>query len=321
MRKLSSVTSGITLCLIAASLICGCTDSGSRVDSTTATAAATATPTTAPINVENVTVQTVPIDDIEIAYKEFGDGPPLVLIMGYAGTMDMWDVPVLQGLARDYRVVVFDNRGMGLSTSSEKDYTISLFANDTAAFMEAIGIEKAHILGWSMGADIALALAHEHPERVDKLILYAADPGGDESVPMDPEVEKALLNTTGTAEERGMRLLSLLFPADWMAQHPNTEEYFPNVTESTPAENIARQGEAMGARKGVSAWLGTVTQPTLLIVGNQDILAQPANSFYIGERIPSASVVQIRGGGHGVMYQYPEDFVSVVGMFLELGEG
>lgn len=125
MRKLSSVTSGITLCLIAASLICGCTDSGSRVDSTTATAAATATPTTAPINVENVTVQTVPIDDIEIAYKEFGDGPPLVLIMGYAGTMDMWDVPVLQGLARDYRVVVFDNRGMGLSTSSEKDYTNS----------------------------------------------------------------------------------------------------------------------------------------------------------------------------------------------------
>ncbi|WFN33938.1 alpha/beta hydrolase [Methanogenium sp. S4BF] len=317
MRKFSPVTSGITLCLIAACLICGCTDTGAPADITgTATAA---TPLTAdPIDIENVTVQTASVDDIQIAYKEFGDGPPLVLIMGYAGTMDMWDVRVLQELARHYRVVVFDNRGMGLSTSSEKEYTISLFANDTAAFMEAIGREKAHILGWSMGSDIALALTHEHPERVDKLILYAADPGGDESVPMDPEVEKALLNTSGTPMERGMRLLSLLFPSDWMAQHPSPEEYFPNVTESTPAENIARQGEAMGARKGVSAWLGTVTQPTLLIVGDQDILARPANSFYIGERIPSASVVQIRGGGHGVMYQYPEDFTDIVLTFLEL---
>ncbi len=315
MRKLSPVTSIIALCLIAACLICGCTDTGAPADITTT---ATATPTADPIDIENVTVRTVAVDDIEIAYKEFGDGPPLVLIMGYAGTMDMWDVRVLQELARDYRVVVFDNRGMGLSTSSEKEYTISLFANDTADFMEAIGIEKAHVLGWSMGADVALALAHEHPERVEKLILYASDPGGNESVPMDPEVEKTLLNTSGTPMERGMRLLSLLFPSDWMAQNPNPEGYFPNVTESTPPDNIARQGEAMGARTGVSAWLGTVTQPTLLIVGDQDILAQPANSFYIGQRIPSASVVQIRGGGHGVMYQYPEDFTDIVRTFLEL---
>lgn len=310
--------SAIILCFIAVCLICGCTDSGDRAGITDANTTLTATPATDPIDVQNVTVQTISVDEIEIAYKTFGNGPPLILVMGYAGTMDMWDERMLQEFARDYRVVVFDNRGMGRSTASEKEETIGLFANDTADFMTAIGIEKAHVLGWSMGADVALALAHLHPEQVDKLVLYAGDPGGNESVPMNPTVEQTLLNTSGTEAERGMRLLSLLFPADWMAQNPNPEEYFPRVTEKSSPQNIARQGEALGMRTGVSPWLSTITAPTLLIVGDQDVISPPANSFYLGERIPSASVVQIRGGGHGVMYQYPEEFVEILELFLNL---
>jgi pimeloyl-ACP methyl ester carboxylesterase len=307
MHTLSPAFSGgIFLLLAAACLLCGCTGTGTPPD-------------TVPdrIDVENVTVKTVAVDDIEIAYKEFGSGPPLVLVMGYAGTMDMWDTRVLGEFARQYRVIVFDNRGMGRSTSSEKEYTIRLFADDTAGFMDALGIEKAHVLAWSMGADIALALAHEHPAQVGKLVLYAADPGGNESIPMDPEVEKRLLDTSGTDSERGMRLLSLLFPADWMAEHPDPREYFPHVTESSSPAHIARQGEAMGARTGVSAWLGTLTQPVLLIVGDQDILAPPGNSFFIGERVPSAWVVQVRGAGHGLMYQYPGEFTAIVRTFLD----
>ncbi|MBN1194110.1 MAG: alpha/beta hydrolase [Methanomicrobiaceae archaeon] len=150
----------IILLLPAASLLCGCT--GTQSPAVTAPG---------PIGVVNVTVQTVAVDDIEIAYREFGDGPPLVLIMGYAGTLDMWNVRVLADLARLYRVIVFDNRGMGLSTSSEKEYTIPLFADDTAGLMDAPGIEKAHVLGWSMGADIALGLAHDRPEKVEKIVL------------------------------------------------------------------------------------------------------------------------------------------------------
>lgn len=302
----SALTGAAFLLLAAACLLCGCT--GTRTPSETADD---------PIDVANATVQTAAVDDIEIAYKEFGDGPPLVLIMGYASTMDMWDTRMLEDLARRYRVIVFDNRGMGLSTSSEQNYSISLFANDTAGLMDALGIEKTPVLGWSMGADVALALAHEHPERVEKLVLYAADPGGNESVPMDPEVQKKLLDTSGTDAERGMRLLSLLFPADWMAEHPDPREYFPSVTEKSSPENIARQGEAMGARTGVSAWLGTIDTPTLLIVGDRDVISPPGNSFFIGERIASASVVQVRGAGHGLMYQYPDEFTAIVQAFLD----
>lgn len=310
-RITSSIKSGSLLLLAAACLVSGCTDMPAEETETTVIA-----PTPTPVDVENASVQTVSVGDIDIAYKQFGEGDPLVLVMGYAGTMDMWPTVLLQELSRDYRVTVFDNRGMGDTTSSEKEYRIPLFADDTAGLMEALGMDSAHILGWSMGADIALELAHRHPERVNTLILNAADPGGNESVPMDPEVEQKILNTSGTDMERGQRLLSVLFPPEWMTAHPNPMDYFPAVEETTPPENIARQGEAMGMRSGVSPWLGNITAPTLLIVGDQDIISPPANSFFIGERIPAASVVQLRGGGHGAMYQYPETFAEVVRVFV-----
>ena len=90
--------------------------------------------------------------------------------------MDMWDTRLVNQLAQHYRVIVFDNRGMGNSTSSDRDYTIPLFADDTAAFMDALGIKKAHVMGWSMGTFVAQELALGYPEKVDKLILYAGAP-------------------------------------------------------------------------------------------------------------------------------------------------
>ena len=114
-----------------------------------------------------------------------------------------------------------------------------------------------------------------------------------------------------------MRLLSLLFPADRMAEHPDPREYFPPVTESSSPENVGRQGAALGARAGISAWLGTVTRPTLLVVGDHDILSPPENSFFIGERIPSAWVVQVRGAGHRHMYQYPDELTAIVRTIFE----
>lgn len=313
-HRTTPIKTGSLLLLVVACLVSGCTDipAGEDAEGTVSAAAPI------PVDVVNASVQTVAVGDIEIAYKQFGEGEPLVLVMGYAGTMDMWPVALLQDLSRDYRVTVFDNRGMGLSTSSEKEYSIPLFADDTSGLMEALEMESAHVLGWSMGADIVLELAHRHPERVRTLVLNAADPGGNESVPMDPEVEAKLLDTSGTDMERGQRLLSVLFPQEWMAEHPNPIEYFPDVEETTPPENVARQGEAMGMRTGISPWLGNITAPTVLIVGDRDVISPPANSFFIGERIPAASVVQLRGGGHGVMYQYPDEFVNVVRMFFEL---
>ncbi len=160
----------------------------------------------------------VPVGDINVAYRAQGQGEPVVLIMGYGSTMDMWDPHFLENLSSKYRVIVFDNRGMGNTTAPPGNFSIAQFANDTAGLMTALGIEKAHVLGWSMGSFVAQELAIRHPEKVNKIILYAGDCGGKEAVTPSPRVLSDLVNSSGSPEERGMRLFNLLFPKDWLDQ-------------------------------------------------------------------------------------------------------
>ena len=264
-------------------------------------------------------MKTVPVGDITIAYKEAGSGEPLILIMGYAGTMDLWDTRLVNQLAHQYRVIVFDNRGMGHSTSSDREYTIRLFANDTAGLMDALGIKKAHVMGWSMGTFVAQELTLGYPEKVDKLILYAGTPGGKEAVSPAPPVIAALANTTGTDRERGERLFGVLFPPAWLKENPDPSKYFPKVTETSPAGNVLRQDSAILAWNGTYSRLPAIQQPLLLIAGEQDVISPPGNSLLIAGQVPQSWVVRIRGGGHGLMYQYPDEVAALVLTFLAHG--
>ncbi|MFA4957438.1 MAG: alpha/beta hydrolase [Candidatus Methanoperedens sp.] len=264
-------------------------------------------------------LKSVPVGDITIAYKEVGSGEPLILIMGYSGTMDVWDQRMVNQLAKQYRVIMFDNRGMGYSTSSDKEYTIRLFADDTAGLMDALGIKKAHIMGWSMGTNIAQELTLDYPEKVDKLILYAGDAGGKEVILMAQNDLDVLMNTTGTDRERGERLFRELFPPAWLKENPDPSKYFPQDTSMSPAENVKRQSDAMIAWNGSYSRLSEIKQPLLLVTGDQDVLTPPSNSLIIAERVPHSWVVRIRDGGHGVMYQYPDEFTPIVLTFLSLG--
>ena len=117
--------------------------------------------------------------------------------------------------------------------------------------MDALGIKKAHVMGWSMGTFVAQELALGYPEKVDKLILYAGAPGGEEAVPPAPEVIAVLTNTTGTDRERGERLFGVLFPPAWLKENPDPSKYFPRVTEMSEAGNVQRQDAA------IEAWNGT----------------------------------------------------------------
>ncbi len=264
-------------------------------------------------------IKTVPVGDITIAYKEIGSGEPLILIMGYSGTMELWDTRMVNQLAQQYRVIIFDNRGMGKSTSSDKEYTIRLFADDTAGFMDALGIKKAHVMGWSMGTNIAQELTLDYPEKVEKLILYAGDCGGTEALPPSPQVIAVLVNMTGTDHERGERLFKELFPPAWLKENPDPSKYFPDVTSMSLPENIRRQGTAMVNWNGSYSRLLAMKQPLLLVTGDQDVLTPPGNSLIIAQNVPSSWIVRIRGGGHGVMYQYPDEFSGIVLSFLSYG--
>jgi len=269
------------------------------------------------IDMKKIKLERAHIADIDVAYRVFGKGYPLVLIMGYSGTMDLWQPRVLASLARRYRVIIFDNRGMGETPSSEKPFSIEQFADDTAGLLDALGIKQAHVLGWSMGTNIALEFALRYPEKVNKLILYAADCGGKEAIQPSAEVVQAMTDTSGTEEERGMRMLKTLFPEQWLKVNPDPGKYFPPVTESSSPENIRRQWDAMMKWAGAYSRLKQIRQRTLLITGADDVSTPPANSLMLAGEIPGARLVQINGAGHGLMYQFPDEFSKTLLLFLE----
>lgn len=266
---------------------------------------------------ENATIQTARVNGIDIAYKLFGEGEPLVLIMGYGSAMDLWPAMFLDKLASSYKVVIFDNRGMGYSTAPAGNFSIEEMADDVAGLMDALRIDQAHVLGWSMGSLVAQEVALRHSEKVGKLVLYAPDCGGSEAVKPAPEVLEELTNTSGTPEEVGMRLFGLLFPPEFLRDNPEFYKVFPMPTEPSHPENMGRQAEAVGSWNGSCDRLSEIDRPVLLVSGTEDVIAPPDNSLFMAERIPGSWLVRFEGAGHGLMYQYPEKLATIVSAFLE----
>src|SRR5918999_237689 len=146
----------------------------------------------------------VKVGDIDMAYKQLGklgnaNDNPIVLITGASTTMDMWSPTLLKELSSNRSVIIFDNRGAGESTAGTKEFPINQFANDTIGLLDALKIEKADILGSSMGSFIAQEIALKNANRVNNLILYASSYGGNEAVLPSPQVQEAVETMTNTS--------------------------------------------------------------------------------------------------------------------------
>ena len=140
----------------------------------------------------NTETKKVRVGDIYMAYKMFGKGDPILLISGSGNVMENWPLHLLQKLSSSHKVIVFDNRGVGNTTSGIKPFSINQFANDTVGLMNVLDIEKADVIGFSMASFIAQQLNITNPEKVDRLVLYCASCGGQECFPQEPWVVKAL---------------------------------------------------------------------------------------------------------------------------------
>lgn len=119
----------------------------------------------------------ISVGDVTLVYHEYGSGYPILFINGLASAMDTWNPPLIGRISRNFRVIVFDNRGTGFSGASDEPFSVPLFAKDAAGLMERLGIARAHVLGFSMGACIAQELALMSPEKVDRLILVPGTAG------------------------------------------------------------------------------------------------------------------------------------------------
>jgi pimeloyl-ACP methyl ester carboxylesterase len=265
---------------------------------------------------EAAPVQHVEVGDITIAYKTLGEGEPLFCITGNGDTMDLWSPVFIARLADHHKVYIFDNRGAGLTTEGTKAFSIEQFAEDTAGFIRAMGYDKTELLGFSMGSRIAAQLTLDQPALIEKVILYGCAPGGKVEIKRSAAVQKIFADTSGTPAEKTQRMFSVLIPADWRQAHPDTAAYLPPVTETITPEVRAKQMSAVANWPGIYDQLSSIQTPTLILAGTADEVVPPGNALLLAEQIPGSWLVRFRDGGHGMMFQFPEQLAVVVQTFL-----
>lgn len=250
-------------------------------------------------------VDMIKVGDIDVRYEITGEGPPLVMIMGFTANIHAWPPELIEELGTTFRLFLFDNRGAGKSTAGQARFSMKQFAKDTAGLMDALGIERTHILGVSMGGMIAQQFALDFPEKVDRLVLLCTAPGGPHAKPPSPLVFRKLIDFRGTPEERARRSMDILFPEDFIRENPERiETMVENMTmEPILPRNARRQ---MGAIVGFNAYdrLPSIRKETLVMCGEKDVLIPPKNSRLIAERVPRARMVSYPNSGHGFIDQH-----------------
>ena len=144
-----------------------------------------------------------------------------------------------KNLSTNHTIIIFDNRGVGNTTTGTKPFSIQQFSNDTAGLLDALKIQKVDVLGFSMGSFVAQELTLLHPEKVDRLILYGATCGGKESIPQSPQVVKILSDFVNNRLQDVSKVLSVTFPLEWVKSHPNIT--LPKSNEIVPSNTSKQQ--------------------------------------------------------------------------------
>jgi pimeloyl-ACP methyl ester carboxylesterase len=273
------------------------------------------------LNIQDIQAKKVHVGDIDIAYKTFGKGDHILLISGSGNVMDVWPTHFLKELASNHTVIIFDNRGVGNTTVGTRPFSIGQFANDTVGLLDALDIQRIDVLGFSMASFIAQQLALTHPERVNRLVLYGACCGGQEGIPQTQEVTMTISDFVNNRSQNADAFLCVTFPPEWIRMNPNYLETIPKTTEIVLFTTLVKQFNVVEdwlSRNwtGICDQLQHISIPTLIITGAEDVAVPAANSLILVQKIPSAWLVQIKGAGHGLMYQYPEEFSEIVKTFL-----
>lgn len=249
-----------------------------------------------------------------IYWEEHGSGPPVLLIMGLSFSHEMW-FRVLPCLARDYRVILHDNRGVGRSDAPRGPYRINQMARDAVAVLEAAGVSKAHVIGASMGGMIAQELALQRPELVQSLLLGCTSHGG--LLARWPKLIRPrgpISLSESNRRDRELALIPLLY------------------ADSTPLERIHEDLDVhcqcaltnrgfLNQFAGILLWssylrLPRIRVPTLVAHGDQDRLVPPVNGRVIASRIPGARFQLVQNAGHILMTDQPNLCREIVLGFL-----
>jgi len=263
--------------------------------------------------------QIATVNGVRIAYTVQGAGAPLVLIMGYRLSSSAWPNEFIEALAARFTVLTFDNRGTGLSEKPLRGYALANMAADVCGLLDHLGIERAHVLGYSMGGGIAQEFALRYPARLLTLILCATFCGGSKTIYAKPHVLRTLHELEGLLpEEAARQIWSVTYSPAYLQSNPQAVELQMRreIVNPTPLYAADLQFQAI-AEFDSSAALSRIGAPTLVLTGAFDQLVPPRNSRIIADLIPHSELVVIPECGHRVMWESPDQSASIIGHFLE----
>ncbi|HZD67078.1 MAG TPA: alpha/beta fold hydrolase [Acidimicrobiales bacterium] len=237
-----------------------------------------------------------------LAYVRTGAGPPVVLLHSLALSASMWE-PVLGEFAAAHDVVAIDLRGHGASTYDHRPFTVEDMAADVVGLLDDLGIERAHVLGMSMGGSVATVLAAGHPGRVERLVLCDTTAWYGEDAP-------AQWRARAAAARRRPRELQIPFQVDrWFADgfrrhHPEIVSHVVGIFLRTDPRAHADACLALGGLDA-RAGLGAVAAPTLVVTGEEDYATPPAMGADLAAGIPSATAAVVAGLRHFAVVESP----------------
>lgn len=256
--------------------------------------------------VADVPVQYVQVDGAKFGYRTMGQGRPLLMITGYCAAMDEWDSALVSGLAENFKVVMFDNRGAGYSGLPETPFTIPGMAGDAAGILKALGIKNACVMGWSMGGTIAQEMALNHPDMVDKLVLYDTAANATQVLRVLDEFSKIPKD----------ELEAHIFPPAWVQKNPGIFKTLPTAAKPVTPEIADMQKKAIEQWSGTVDRLAKLNKPVLIIVGQQDTITPPEESLEMAEKIPGSWLVRYEQATHWLMYQCPNQMAGIISFFI-----
>jgi len=280
----------------------------------------------------------IEVNDIYIYYEIHGEGKPLLLIEGLGYSSWMW-FKQIPAFSKEYKVIVFDNRGVGNTDKPNSEYAIQMMADDAAGLLKALGLDSAYILGASMGGFIAEELALKYPDMVKSLVLVSTSFGGKNSMPIAsnlwnsfvklwglvPDVLQfsgkgsvPMINSFGLTPEKRIRYgLSLAFTSEYFKTH--TEEVdrivgwrLNNLQPSYAWDRQLMAGMNFDAADRVSR----IKAPTLVLTGSDDRVVSSESSKRLAEEIPNSRFITLEGTGHLLFIEQPEEFNKMVLNFL-----
>ncbi len=269
------------------------------------------------------------LNDIKIAYEIYGDGEPIILIHGYSYNKSAW-IAQISDLSKHFKLIAIDVRGSGESSHPEEPFTMDTLIEDLKGLMDFLQIEKAHLMGWSMGGMIIQNFVLKYPERVNKILLFATNAG----MPSKDGIYMLRDSLIEIYEKRKIdpkaaffQLAKFMHSAKFrkkMEKEPNekihgivtTEELIKDSTENqTTPKDLKHLAEIIGNHKTLDR-LHEIKNETLIIVGSKDTITPLIANEMLHEKLPNSTLKVIQGAGHKVFLEnQPEVNPMIIDFF------